>query len=176
ILRPADGALWRSDDAGKILALRPPGSRVNRIALAPGQQKVYAGYANGDVIAIDILSWQHDTILHASGAIQAIALTSDGQTIAIASNDGVIHVRALTEATAATWMQLQARARDIALTADGVLVAPCTDGTIWLYSLSQHRWFCLPTGTVDFGKTAVTADGKIAVTLDREGRLLWLDL
>jgi hypothetical protein len=67
-------------------------------------------------------------------------------------------------------------AHDITLTSDGLLVAACTDGTIWLYATARRRALCLPTGTADFGRTAVTADGTAAVALDREGRLLWLDL
>jgi hypothetical protein len=66
--------------------------------------------------------------------------------------------------------------RDLAFAPDGVLIAACTDGTIWLYSPSHHRWHCLPTGTVDLAWTAITADGHAAAALDLEGRLIWIDL
>lgn len=73
-------------------------------------------------------------------------------------------------------MTLAGRANHVALTPDGLVMASYTDGTIWLYSLPRRRWLYLPVGTVDISQIAVTADGKAAVALDREGRLLWIDL
>jgi hypothetical protein len=146
----------------------------------PDQRTVYAGYDNGDVIAIDTKSWQQEPILHAAGAIQEIAITGDGRTIAIATSDGTIHVGTQHEGTSTStrtiWAKFAARARDLAFAPDGVLIVACTDGTIWMYSPSHHRWLCLPTGTVDLAGTAITADGHTAAAIDLEGRLLWIDL
>src|SRR6185369_9941881 len=106
-----------------------------------------------------------------AGAVQAIDVTADGQTIAVATDDGAIHVSTQRKAAvtpgAAVWATLEARARHVALAPDGLLIAACADGTIWLYSPVARRWLCLEIGT---------ADGKAAVTLDRGGRLLWIDL
>jgi hypothetical protein len=140
---------------------------------------VYVGDTSGEVIAIDLVSWQQSTLLQALGAVQEIALTDDGGTIAVATNDGMIHVgardRNSTASGAVTWTTFRARARDIALASDGLLIADCTDGTIWLYS-PQRQWLCLPSGVVDLGETVVAPDGKTAVVLDRVGRILWIDL
>ena len=180
VLSTADGTLWRLGGDGHALALRPGGSRVNRLLALPAQQSVYAGYANGDVIAINTQSWQQEVILHGSGAVREIAATSDGHVIAVATNDGAIHVGTrrdgATSRDEVTWVALEARARHITLAPDGLLVAACTDGTIWLYAAPRRRWLCLPTGTADPGRTAMTDDGTAAVSLDREGRLIWIDL
>jgi WD40 repeat protein len=172
-----DGALWRTDVSGRTLSLRSPGSRVNRIVLSSDHQRLYVGYANGEVIAIHPGSWQQDTLLLGSGAVEEIALRDDGSMIAVATNDGMIHIgtRETAAASAVSWTTLLARARDIALAPDGLLIAACTDGTIWLYS-PQRRWLCLPSGTVELGETVVAPNGKTAVVLDRAGRLLWVDL
>jgi eukaryotic-like serine/threonine-protein kinase len=172
-----DGALWATEVSGQTRSLRGPGARVNRILLPADEQHIYVGYANGEVVAIHPMSWRQDTLLRGSGAVQEIALTEDGSTIAVATNDGMIHVgaRAGGSTSAVTWTALQARARDIALASDGLLMATCTDGTIWLYS-PHRQWLCLPSGAVDLGDTVVAPDGKSAVVLDRAGRLLWVDL
>jgi WD40 repeat protein len=177
VFSTVDGALWRAEASGQPRSLRSSGSRVNRILLSADQKQVYVGYASGEVIAIDTVSWQPATVLRSSGAVQEIALTDDGNTIAVATNDGVIHVgtRDRTSTGAVSWTRLLARARDIVLARDGLLMAACTDGTIWLYS-PQRRWLSLRSGTVDLGETAVAANGKTAVVLDRAGRLLWVDL
>jgi eukaryotic-like serine/threonine-protein kinase len=180
VFSTVDGALWRTDESGPPRALRDPGSRVNRILVTPDEQRVYAGYASGDLIALDTTSWQSETVLHGIPAIREIQTTADHHTIAVVTNDGVIHLgirRAGASPSARpTWSVLLARAHDIALTSDGMLVATCPDGTIWLYSPPRRRWLCLPTGTADLGKIALAGDDKAAVALDREGRLIWIDL
>jgi hypothetical protein len=70
---------------------------------------------------------------------------------------------------------MRARVRDIALARDGLLIAACTDGTIWLYS-PHRQWLCLPSGAMNLGDTVAAPNGKTAVVLDRAGRLLWIDL
>jgi hypothetical protein len=180
VFSTADGALWRTGSGGQAVSLRSGGSRVDRILALPDRQTVYAGYANGDVVAIDTKSWQQETILHGSGTVAEIAITDDGRTMAVATNDGIIHLGTRHDGAAnlggSTWVTLALPARHIALAPDGLLVAACTDGTIWLYSPPGRRWLCLPTGTVDLGRTTVAANGKAAVALDFEGRLLWIDL
>jgi hypothetical protein len=112
--------------------------------------------------------------------VRTIAVTRDGHTVAVATNDGTIHVGTRDAGAASTavstWVAFAARARHIALAPDGVLVAACTDGAIWLYPAPLRRWVFLPTGIVDFVRTAIADDGDAAVALDAQGRLLWLDL
>jgi WD40 repeat protein len=180
VFSTVDGALWRTGSDGQVNPLRSGGARVSRIITLPDEHTVYAGYADGDVVAVDTRSWHHEVILHGAGAIREIAATADGHTIAVAANDGIIHVGIRRDDApnpgAANWVALAARARHITLAPDGLLVASCTDGTVWLYSVPLRRWLCLPTGTVDLGRTGMLADGKAAVVLDFEGRLIWIDL
>jgi hypothetical protein len=173
-----DGALWWTDGASPPRKLREPGSRVNRLLVTPDQQRVYAGYASGELIALDAASWQSETVLRGNGAIREIKITSDRRAIAVVFNDGVIHLGMYRDpgSGSPSWAVLLAGAHDIALTADGLLVASCPNGTLWLYSPARRRWLCLPTGTADLGKLALAADDKAAVALDREGRLIWIDL
>jgi WD40 repeat protein len=179
VFSTGDGALWRTTEGGQTVALRPGGSRINRLVTTTDRRTVYAGYINGDVIAIDTASWQAVMLLHGPGAVQEIATTRDGDTVAVATNDGAIHVGSRRDRGSSpdrVWDTLAVSAHHITLTPDGLLVAAGTDGAIWLHSTSRRRSLCLPTGTADFGRTAMSADGKAAVALDREGRLLWIDL
>ncbi|HEX4417671.1 MAG TPA: serine/threonine-protein kinase [Kofleriaceae bacterium] len=171
-----DGGLWRTVTGGHALALRGPGPRVNELVAVPHQARIYAAYANGDVIAIDTTTWRDEPVLHGAGAVQDLAVTSDGHSVAAATNDGTIHVGTRGDTGAIVWQTLAARSSHLALAPDGVLVAMCTDGTIWLYSTAHGRSLCIPTGTADFSRTTVSADGKTAAALDREGRLISVDL
>ncbi|MEO7735061.1 MAG: serine/threonine-protein kinase [Kofleriaceae bacterium] len=175
-----DGALWRTQAEGPAVLLRPAGVRVTRLVAVPAHHAAYAGYANGEVVAIHTDSWRGDVVLRGDGAVQELVITDDAHALAVATNDGVIHVGAwregVSDAATARWSTLAAPALHITVAPDGLLVAACTDGTIWLYSIPRQQWLCLPTGTADISRTAVTADGKAAVALDREGRLIWIDL
>jgi WD40 repeat protein len=178
VFSTVDGTLWRTEHGARPQTITQHGARITRIVAIPSQHRVYVGYASGDVISIDTASWQQETLLHGPEAVREIATTDDGHTIAVATNEGTVHLGTSHRASspgAWTWEALQVRARDIALMPDGLLVATSTDGAIWLYSLKQH-WLCIPTGTADLGKIAVTSSGKAAVSPDREGRVLWIDL
>jgi hypothetical protein len=68
------------------------------------------------------------------------------------------------------------QARHLALTPDGLLLAPSTDGVVWIYSIPRRRWLCLPMGSGDLRWVTVSSDAAAAVAVDYEGRLLWIDL
>jgi len=180
IVSTVDGALWRTDDNGRVLPLRSKGPRTTQMLPLPDQQTIYVGYVNGDVVAINTKSWQQKPVFHASGAVRDIVVTNDGHTIAIATNDGVVQVitqrGGAQDHEDATLTMLSARARHLSLAPDGLLVAACTDGTIWLYSPPHRRWFCLPTGTANLVWAVVNRSGSTATVLDSEGRLIWVDL
>jgi WD40 repeat protein len=180
VVSTANGALWRTTAGGQARSLRSEGPRVNRLVDLPAQRTIYAGDARGDVVAIDTTSWQQETILHGSGAVAEIATTRDGRTLAVSTHDGAIQLGTRSGDAAhpggITWRRLAVRAHQITLTSDGLLIASGSDGTIRLYSPARGRWLCVPTGTADLGRSAVTADGKAAVVLDFEGRMLWVDL
>jgi hypothetical protein len=179
IFATSDGALWYTDRDRQTTPLGGPGPRVNRIVARSDERIVYCGYADGNVVAVDTGSRRFATVLRAAGAIGEISLTPDDRTISIATNDGLIHVAELPGGLAfdkTTWVKLAARARHQALAPDGLLVVLTPEGTIWLYSTSQRRWLCLPTGPADLRRVAISRNGDTAVALDVEGRLIWIDL
>jgi eukaryotic-like serine/threonine-protein kinase len=180
VFSTSDGSLWRTGRDRLPRLLRIGVSRVNRMFSFPDRQTLYVGHVSGEVLAIDTSTWQQDVVLRAAGAVQEIAATADGQIVAVATNDGTIHVGTRSTGGHARdtvrWQHAPARARHISMTDDGLLVATCTDGAIWLYFAPRQRWLYLPTGTVDLGRTVVTPAGEAAVALGFEGRLLWIDL
>jgi len=145
----------------------------------PDGISICVGYANGEVVIVDTRSGLQARLLQAADAIQDIVITPDGRAIAVAANDGTVRIGSRRGdswlAAGATWVSLSARARRLAITSDGLLVAICTDGIVWLWSSVHRTWICLPTGT-DPATVALTPDGQTAVILDTEGRILSIDL
>jgi outer membrane protein assembly factor BamB len=130
------------------------------------------------VLAIDTASWRQDLALHAAGAVQELSITDDGHTLAVATKDGEVHIgtRRDDPVPVTTWQTLMIQARHLALTADGLVIAPSTDGVVWIYSIAGRRWSCLPMGSGDLRWVTVSSDAAAAVAVDYEGRLLWIDL
>jgi WD40 repeat protein len=180
LFRTADGALWRVDPGAPPVLFRPGGSRVLSLVASSDQRTVYAGNAGGEVIAIDTRTWRTEDLLHAGAAVQELSVTPDGDTLAVATDDGLIHVRARNDDApgpgATTWSTLRAHARHQALTSDGLLIVLSTDGTIWLYSVPHRRWLCLSVGAADLRWVAVSGNDTTAVAVDYEGRLISIDL
>jgi WD40 repeat protein len=180
VVGTVDGALWRATEDGRVLALKAGRANVTRMLTRPGASSIYVGYADGEVVVIDTRSWRHAVLLRAGEAIRDMAVTPDDRTLAVAANNGIIHVGTRggdtwTEA-GTTWVALTARARWIALTADGLLVANCTGGVLWLWSSVHRTWLCLPTGKADPSMVVVTPDNKAAAALDNDGRIIQVDL
>jgi hypothetical protein len=57
-----------------------------------------------------------------------------------------------------------------------LLVVTGVDGMIWIYAIAERHWLCLPLGSTNLGKTALSVDGSSAVVVDRSGRLVEIDL
>jgi WD40 repeat protein len=176
-----DGALWRTDHRGLPSLIRSAGARATRVIALPDHETVLAANVAGEVIAINTRSWNTETILRASSAVGDISVTQDGHWLILGTNDGFIHVGRLNDQMAlsnrVTWQyKLAIRARHLAVTSDGLLIAVCSDGTIWLYALSDHRWLSLSVGNADFRWIATSTRGDAAAALDAEGHLIWIDL
>jgi WD40 repeat protein len=175
-----DGALWHKSPDTQPVLIKRGRSRVIRLFSLPKQRIVLSGNAAGEVTAINTESWHYSTILQASGAVRNVSATPDGRRIVVDTNDGLSHVGTIHDGESGvievTWRNLMIRARHHAITKDGLLVAVCSDGTIWLYSIQGRRWLCLSIGNADFRWVATSAGGDAAAALDVEGRLIWVDL
>jgi hypothetical protein len=140
---------------------------------------VCIGHANGEVVIVDTRSGEQSRLFQASAAIRDLAITPDGQTIAVATNDGAVWVGTQQGARwlspGATWVTLATRAHRVALTRDGVLVAVCTDGIVWLWSPLRRTWLCLVNES-DPVSVVVSPDDRVAIALDNDGRILSIDL
>jgi WD40 repeat protein len=179
IIATADGALWKTDNDGAVHLMRPGGIQVTRMLPSADTTSVYVGYANGDVVVIDAKLWTQTILLRAAAAVSDIALTPDGSTVAVATNDGVIRIGIRhpgSRASVINWAELAARARQIALAPDGLLMAACIDGTVRLYFPANRTTLCLTTGTADLTLALVAADGRTGAVLDAEGRIILVDL
>ena len=180
VVSTADGGLWRIDETGRVDGVRSGGSPVARLLAIPESATLVAGYDSGEAIAIETRSWRTTSLVRAGDAIRDIVATPDGRTLAIAASDDSIHVGTRGDehwtALGTTWSVINARARQLVLTPDGLLVAACNDGLIWLYVTAQRRWLCLATAVADLLALVASSDGSIAAAFDRDGRVIWIDV
>jgi photosystem II stability/assembly factor-like uncharacterized protein len=116
--------------------------------------------------------------VRASEAIQDIALAPSGDAVAVAANDGTIHLGARRGTTwqAITWTTLAVRARKIAFTPDGLLVAITPDGVVWAYAPRLRAWACIPTTTADLTALVFDDTATTAFVFDVDGQLMSIDL
>jgi hypothetical protein len=174
-----DGTLWQVSTAAShapATRLRERGPRAQRMIGQPDSEIIYAAFDNGDVLAIDTRDHHITPIFHAAGAIREIAITPDATTLAVSTTTGMLHIATRASATAAwVWQQHELHTVDHVLTADGLLVAAGNDSTVWIYSIAHDRWLCLPIG-MDLRKIELAPTGDAAVSLDLEGRMVWIDL
>jgi WD40 repeat protein len=176
----ADGALWRTREGSGPLRLSAGGTAITDLRASPDAVTVLAGYANGDIIAVDTRSWSHTPILHTQNGIRHIVFSSDGDRVASADAGGLVHVGARKAGSwsdaVIEWKRLRAPARDMAFTPDGLLVVACAGGVVWVYSSSVEKWLYLPLGTVDLAHIVVNTGGTYVVVIDDEGRMISIDL
>jgi WD40 repeat protein len=174
------GGLWRISEEGYATAIGNNSSKITRMTAIPGAHKLCIGYANGDVMLLDTQTWQQTPLLRASDAIRDIEFSSDGNMIAVSSNAELVHIgtteRNEWSDSNTRWTTLGARARSVLLTPDGLLIAICTDGLIWIYDARNNRYMCVPTGTNSLTLATITSDAAAAVTFDTAGRIIWVDL
>jgi eukaryotic-like serine/threonine-protein kinase len=175
-----DGALWHTMENGQPIRFKHGDARVSRMLTLSDHRTVLAGTTKGEVVAINTKSWKYHIVLQTHDTVREISTTRDGRWIVVGTNDGSIHVATLPEGVSdpetASWQRLTVRARRHSVTSDGLLIAVCSDGVIWLYAISEQRWLCLPVGDADFRWIATSATGDAAAALDVEGRLIWIDL
>ena len=176
----ADGAVWRVTPDRAGMAVLSSGSAVHRLVAHPDGHTAYVGYINGDVVALDTRSWQHELILRGAASVRDIVVGNDGRSVAVVTNDGTLHLSTMRQAAAwpmqPTWQEFRGRAQHVALAPDGLIVMISSNGALWLYSDARQRWVCIPLGAADLLDLAVSSDGLTAAALGRSGRILWIDL
>jgi WD40 repeat protein len=180
VIETSDGAIWRVDDKGQVFLLRRTGAQVVRILRIPASASVCIAYESGDVIVVDTTSWQQVLLLHISQSIRDISFANNGNSIAVVDVNDVVHVayqnKGIWIDSQIIWTTFIVRAQKIALSPSGVLIMLCSDGTIWLYSLTNKTWMCVPTGTADLRIIAISEDGQSAAAFDTDGRIVGIEL
>jgi WD40 repeat protein len=181
VVATADGDLSRIDGDQRQVQLRPTGptgAPITFMLPLPDGRFVCVGRANGESFMIDSISGQEIPLPRALEGIRDISATADGRLIAVASDDGTVHLGEKHSNTwlLATWMTLRVHVRKIAFTHDGLLIMACTDGTVWLYSSIDHAWQCRMTGTTQLTQIVQDTDKNTAYVFDADGRLLSVDI
>jgi WD40 repeat protein len=178
VVATRDGALWRIDKDDHLIALHPAGPRVTQMRVLPDGATVLVGLASGEVHVLDLHTGRLAHPVRASEAIQDIAVAPSGDAVAVAANDGTIHLGARRGTTwqAITWTTLAVRARKIAFTPDGLLVAITPDGVVWVYAPRLRAWACIPTSTADLTELVFDDTGTTAFVFDVDGQLMSIDL
>jgi WD40 repeat protein len=180
VVATADGALWQVADAGGVQPLETAASNVTRMVALPGGSSVSVGFNDGRLVIVNTASGHRAPVLRAADAIRDIAVTPDGRLIAVATKGGIVHVGTRGERdwldAGTSWIELPVSARRIALTADRLLVAACSDGAIRLWSYARRSWLSFPTGATDLNMIVTTPDRAAAAAIDTQGRVIWLDL
>jgi hypothetical protein len=170
-----DGSLWRADGSRQLHLVRRTDVRITQI-VAVSDRELYVGYANGDVMDIDLKTLESRLILHASHGIRQIA--TKGDVIAVSTNGDIAYlgVRLAPQSEhQIAWTSLAARVGHLSLSSE-FAIAACSDGAIWLYSIAHRSWLYLTTGGMNLGWTTISDDNNVTVTLDSEGHIVWLDL
>jgi WD40 repeat protein len=112
--------------------------------------------------------------------VRDVAITSDGRGIAVVDSQDVVHVAHHADArwfsAQPAWTPFAVRARTVSFSHDGLLLALCSDSTLWLYSIEHKRWYCILTGTADLNTVAASADSRRAAVFDSDGHIIMVDL
>jgi WD40 repeat protein len=179
VVRTADGALWHVTDTSTV-ELRPASSQLTHLVWVPGSRVIVFAYLNGDIHAMNIESRVERVIARTKTAIRHLVMSGDGKTLIVSRADGVLQIAARHDTAWSdeepAWLTVNARARHITLASNNWLIAACTDGTVWFYSLSDRTWRYLPIGTADVVRVAANNDGTIAAAFDTDGRIISIDL
>lgn len=176
ILATVDGSLRRIERNGREHVLRTSQAHVTQIVSATNDNKLYVGYTDGNVIRIDITCWQQEVVLHANHPVRQIV--AQGDVTAIAANGDTSYLKIGTvdpDGSPSHWTSLFARVSSFSLSND-LLIAVCSDGGIWMYSISHRKWLYQNTGGMNLSWTTTADDSKVAAAVDTEGHVVWLDL
>jgi hypothetical protein len=176
ILATVDGNLWRIERNGRRHVLRTSQAHVTQIVSANNDNNLYVGYTDGDVIQIDITSWQQKVVLHANHPVRQIVAQGDVTAIVVNGDTSYLKMGAVdSSGSPSHWTSLFARVSSFSLSND-LLIAVCSDGGIWMYSISHRKWLYQNTGGMNLNWTTTADDNKVAAAVDTEGHVVWLDL
>lgn len=159
------------------MLLHRAGQRVTQMLVLPDSAALCIGYSNGDAYMWDTKQWKRISLTHANDTIRDIATTVDGRSVALAASDGAItvHIRR-DNAWTKVWSGSIAHVRKLAITRDGILLALCADGSVWLLSILRQKWLYTSTGTVELTHVVLDESNSTAFVFDLNGRLVSIDL
>jgi hypothetical protein len=176
IAATSTGTIWKITSDGLTRSLSASGARVTKFVTS-NPNLAFAGRADGSVVRY-APDGAPVVVLDTGGPIDDMAVTADA--IVAASNDGSVYIghpdRVSALSVNPSWLRLPAQTRSIALTQDGLVIIPCTNGVIWMYSLNNHAWLSLPTGPASYGTTVISPDQTRAIAVDSDGHMVELDL
>src|SRR5262249_11191345 len=157
------------------IQVRTAGPRVTQMLALPGGDALCVSDASGDSVFFDTSSWLQTSSLHTE-VIHDIAAAADSRMVALVARDGTVHLGARHNRREITWTSLAGRARRVAFTRDGLLIAICTDGATWLYSPIRRAWLYLVTGTAQLNQLVLDDAEATAFVFDANGQILAIDL
>jgi WD40 repeat protein len=123
-----------------------------------------------------------EVILKAAGPIRHLALspqrTNGELAVAVASEDGHVHLRTMPEgASSPPWQTVAVPARSVAFSPDGRLLAiTCTDGAVWYYSFASGCWTVTWPHQTDVFSGRFSPDGRYFVSSDGSGTVVLHDV
>jgi WD40 repeat protein len=174
----ADNSTWAINTHHAPFRLSDAQERATTMSASSDGFSVYIGRSEGTVIAIDTRTMTSRVILRADGAIHDIVSSREGTLLGISDNSGHMYTGLLVR-TGITphidWSVNNLAVRYLAL-ADDLLIAPDIGGKIWLHSLTERTWICVPTGPRSFTLATIAATRSVAYALDADGHIFQLRL
>jgi serine/threonine protein kinase len=180
IVATADGALWRVDPKADPKAdpthaahrLAAPVARIG--TLVTDGDTVYAGFASGDLVAYDAAG-APTILVHVDGVIADLAVRS--HVIAFATSKGDVYIGQPGDVPGLrSWTRLAVPGRSMTVTQDGIVIAACSSGEIWIYSSRDRTWLDVPTGAVSYTTAIISHDQSRLFVVDSQGHILQIDL
>jgi WD40 repeat protein len=159
----SDGQAWRI--GGRPVRISPEGAKVTAIRVMPDHRALLLGLATGDVLAVD--GDTRTRLLEAGASINELVVSPDGAWLAAAVSDETIRI---AHRVGSSWITLAARARSLAFTADGTLIAGCTSGDVWTYAPATGAWRYLSVGALDLTHVVPRPEGG-AILIDSSGQM-----
>jgi hypothetical protein len=181
IVELRDGTLWHVTADANPRPVTQKYAAEHLAQLSADKHWMATSTTNGEVVIYDTLNWRPDVVFRGSGAVRQIAISPQGDTIAIAMRSGHVHLGRRRTNTAGwgdiEWIRIGARARYMRYDPRGTLLTITNnDGAILFYSTTLEQWYHFQSGTAGLTVVRTNSKGSMASTVDSMGRLLLIRL